>query len=60
MVGWRILDLLFSVDNSQVVVSESIPPVRVSKYHLGSSRDPLMPMVEAYIGTCYRNVKGIL
>ena len=52
--------MLFSADNSQVVVSESIPPVRVSNDHLGSSRDPPMPMAEAYIGTCYRNVKGIL
>ena len=60
MVGWRILDLLFSANISQVIVSEIIPPVRVRNDHLGSSRDPPMTMVEAYIGMCYCNVMGIL
>ena len=60
MVGWRILDLLISADISHVIVSEIIPPVRVLNDHLGSSRDPPMTMVEAYIGMCYSNVQGIL
>ena len=60
MVGWRILDLLFSVDISQVIVSEIIPPVRVRSDHLGTSRDPPMTMLKAYIGTwCYSNVRLI-
>ena len=60
MVGWRILDLLISADISHVIVSEMIPPVRVFNDHLGSSRDPSMTMLEAYIGMCYSNVQGIL
>ena len=60
MVGWRILDLLISADISHVIVSEIIPPLRVLNDHLGSSRDPLMTMLEAYIGMCYSNVQGIL
>ena len=60
MVGWRILDLLFSTDISQVIVSEIIPPVRVRNDHLGTSRDPPMTMLNAYIGTwCYSNVRLI-
>ena len=51
MVGWRILDLLFSADISQVIVSEIVPPVRVRNDHLGTSRDPPMTMLNAYIGT---------
>ena len=60
MVGWRILDLLISADISQVIVSEIIPPVRVLNDHLGSSKDPPMTILEAYIGMWYSNVKGIL
>ena len=60
MVGWRILDLLFSADISQVIVSEIIPPVQVRNDHLGTSRDPAMTMLNAYIGTwCYSNVRLI-
>ena len=59
MVGWRILDLLFSIDISQVIVSEIIPPVRVCNDRLGTSRDPPMTMLKAYIGRCYSNVKLI-
>ena len=60
MVGWRILDSLFSADISQVIVSEIIPPVRVCNDHLGTSRDPPMIILKAYIGRCYSNVKLIL
>ena len=60
MVGWQILDLLISADISQVIVSEIIPLVRVLNDHLGSSRDPLMTMLESYIGMCFSNVQGIL
>ena len=60
MVGWQILDLLISVDISHVIVSEIIPLVRILNDHLGSSRDPPMTMLEAYIAMCYSNVQGIL
>ena len=60
MVGWRILDLLISVDNSHVIVSEIIPPLQIINDHLGLSRDPLMTMLDAYLGMCLSNVKGIL
>ena len=59
MVGWRILDLLFFADISQVIVSEIIPPMRVRNDHLGTSRDPPMTMLKAYIKRCYSNVKLI-
>ena len=59
MVGWRILDLLFSTDISHVIVSEIIPPVRVRNDHLETLRDPPMTMLKAYIGRCYSNVKLI-
>ena len=60
MVGWRILDLLISADISHMIVSEIIPLVQVLNDHLGSSRDPLMTILEAYIGMCYSNVQGVL
>ena len=60
MVGWWILDLLISADISHVIVSEITPLVRVLNDHLGSSRDPPMIMLEAYIGMCYNNVQRIL
>ena len=60
MVGWRILDLLFSADISQVIVSEIILHVRVRNDHLETSKDPPMTMQNAYIETwCYSNVKLI-
>ena len=60
MFGWRILDLLISIDNLHVTVSEIIPPLRIINDHLGLSRDTPMTVLDAYLGMCLSNVKGIL
>ena len=60
MVGWQIFDLLISADDSHVTISEIIPPLRIINDHLGLSRNPLMTMLDAYLGMCWSNVKGIM
>ena len=60
MVGWQILDLLIFADNSYMTISEIIPPLRIINDHLGLSRDPSMIVLDAYLGMCLSNVKGIL
>ena len=60
MVGWQILDLLISTDESHVTISEIILPMQIMNDHLGLSRDSLMTMLDAYLGMCLSNVEGIL
>ena len=50
MVGWRILDLLISVDQSHMTVSEIILPMQIMIDQLELSRDPPMTMLDAYLG----------
>ena len=49
-----------SADNSHLTVSEIIPPMQIMNDHLGLSRDPPMIVLDAYLGMCLSNVKGIL
>ena len=60
MVGWWILDLLISTDNSHVAVSEIFHKMQIMDDHLELSRDPLMIVVDAYLEMCLSTVKGIL
>ena len=60
MVGSRILDLLISADKSHVTINEIILPMQIMNDHLGLSRDPPMIVLDAYLGMCLSNVKGIL